>query len=66
MTLGINMKNTKIISLLLSGAAIAYSGSALAEKEQLSVQEAAKKSANPVSDVWMLITQNDYTFLEKE
>lgn len=60
------MNNNKILSLLLSGAAVAYSGAGLAETEQLSVQEAAKKSANPVSDVWMLITQNDYTFLEKE
>lgn len=60
------MNNNKILSLLLSGAAVAYSGAGLAETEQLTVQEAAKKSANPVSDVWMLITQNDYTFLEKE
>ena len=55
----------KIVPALLLSS-LALSNYANAEGEQLSVQEAAKKSANPVSDVWMLITQNDYTFLEKE
>lgn len=32
----------------------------------ISLAEAAKKSANPVSDVWMLILQNDYTALEQK
>ena len=55
----------KIVPALLLSS-LALSNYANAEGEQLSVQEAAKKSANPVSDVWMLIAQNDYTFLEKE
>ena len=33
---------------------------------KMSLAQAAQKSANPVSDVWMFITQNDYTFLETE
>jgi len=37
-----------------------------AEEEKLSLAKAAQKSANPVSDVWMFITQNDYTFMETE
>lgn len=35
-------------------------------EEEISLEEAAQKSANPVSDVWMLLLQNDYTALEKE
>lgn len=64
MAKGNYMHNKKILTAALT-TALSLSGAAQAE-EQLSVQEAAKKSANPVSDVWMLITQNDYTFLEKE
>lgn len=37
-----------------------------APQKQLSMAEAAKKSANPVSDIWMLIVQNDYTALKAE
>lgn len=47
-------------------AASASQTKAAPEKKQLSMAEAAKKSANPVSDIWMLITQNDYTALDTE
>lgn len=60
-----DMKNKNFISMAVISS-MALSSSVLAETEQLSMKEAAKKSANPVSDVWMLITQNDYTALEKE
>jgi hypothetical protein len=33
-------------------------------KEGLDMNTAAKKSNNPVSDAWLLIIQNDLTFLE--
>ena len=39
---------------------------AKAPEAEMSLAKAAQKSANPVSDVWMFITQNDYTFLETE
>ena len=32
--------------------------------EDMSLEKAAQKSNNPVSDAWLLITQNDYTVLE--
>ena len=32
----------------------------------MSLEKAAQKSNNPVSDAWLLITQNDYTTLEGE
>ena len=38
-------------------------GQAMAQ-EEMSLEEAAKKSNNPVSDAWLLITQNDYTLLD--
>jgi hypothetical protein len=43
--------------------ALTISGSALAA-EALSLEKAAQKSNNPVSDAWLLITQYDYTALE--
>lgn len=55
-----------LLNLTLTSLAVASSVNANAEQEQLSVAQAAKKSANPVSDVWMLITQNDLTYLEKD
>ena len=60
-----DMTNKNLITIAMLSSVV-FSTSVFAEKEQLSMKEAAKKSANPVSDVWMLITQNDYTFLEKE
>ncbi|MCZ6659209.1 MAG: hypothetical protein O7C67_18125, partial [Gammaproteobacteria bacterium] len=32
--------------------------------EEMSIEKAAQKANNPVSDAWLLITQNDYTVLE--
>ena len=32
--------------------------------EELSLEKAAQKSNNPVSDAWLLIMQSDYTVLE--
>ncbi|UGA53536.1 hypothetical protein [Vibrio sp. VB16] len=52
-------------TIAITSMALTLSAPTFAE-EQLSMKDAAKKSANPVSDVWMMITQNDYTFLEKE
>jgi len=57
-------------SLLMAGQVAAEQAPAAAPapeaEEQMSLAKAAQKSANPVSDVWMFITQNDYTFLETE
>ena len=66
MTKSIDMLKIKKSFLSVAITAAALLSTTASAQEQLSVQEAAKKSANPVSDVWMLITQNDYTFLEKE
>ncbi|PML59554.1 hypothetical protein BCT58_04365 [Vibrio lentus] len=66
MTESIDMLKIKKSFLSVAITAAALLSTTASAQEQLSVQEAAKKSANPVSDVWMLITQNDYTFLEKE
>ncbi|WP_117233892.1 hypothetical protein [Vibrio maerlii] len=60
------MNNKNLLAVALSSVVLACSSPALAEDGKISVAEAAKKSANPVSDVWMLITQNDLTLLEKE
>ncbi len=61
------MNNKNLLTVALSGLALTCSMASFAEGDgKISVAEAAKKSANPVSDVWMLITQNDLTFLEKE
>ena len=35
-----------------------------AAAQELSLEEAARKTNNPVSDAWLLITQNDYTILD--
>lgn len=45
-----------IIALSISGAAVAQEG--------MSLEKAAQKSNNPVSDAWLLITQNDLTVLD--
>ena len=47
-----------IMTFAISGFAAAQ------EKQQLSLEKAAQKSNNPVSDAWLLITQNDYSALE--
>ncbi len=39
---------------------------ASAQEDGMSLEKAAQKSNNPVSDAWLLITQNDYTTLEGE
>jgi hypothetical protein len=38
--------------------------SALAEEAEMSIAKAASKANNPVSDAWLMITQNDYTFID--
>lgn len=43
--------------------AIFVSGSALAQDE-MSLEKAAQKANNPVSDAWLLVSQNDYTVLD--
>lgn len=48
------------LSSAIAGA-LALSATAAFAEEQMSTEMAAKKANNPVSDVWMLITQNDYT-----
>ena len=30
----------------------------------MSLEKAARKANNPVSDAWLMITQNDYTFID--
>ena len=45
-----------VFSLSLSTAVLA--------QEEMSLEKAATKSNNPVSDAWLLITQNDYTVIE--
>lgn len=36
----------------------------LIAQEEMSLEQAAQKSNNPVSDAWLLITQNDYTIMD--
>ena len=43
--------------------ALGLSGAAVAQ-EEMSLEKAAQKSNNPVSDAWLLITQNDLTGLD--
>ena len=45
--------------VLLAGA-----DSTHAQEEAMSLEKAAQKSNNPVSDAWLLIFQNDYTVIE--
>ncbi|UJF18297.1 hypothetical protein L0B53_14905 [Vibrio sp. SS-MA-C1-2] len=47
------------IPFLLSSTTMAADNSG-----EMSLAQAAKKSANPVSDAWMLVAQNDYTTLK--
>ena len=49
---------TAWICIVLSVAADAHA------QEGLDLNTAAKKANNPVSDAWLLIIQNDYTFLD--
>ena len=46
------------IPLLLLGLAVP------AQAQEMSLEKAAQKTNNPVSDAWLLIVQNDVTFLE--
>jgi len=59
----------KLVHGFLSSAfglfVLCASNSLLAD-ETLSLEKAAQKSNNPVSDAWLLITQNDYTVIEGE
>jgi len=50
-----------VIGVALS--VILYGGNTNAE-ETMSLEKAAKKSNNPVSDAWLMITQSDYTFID--
>jgi hypothetical protein len=36
----------------------------MAEEDGMSIAKAAAKANNPVSDAWLMITQNDYTFID--
>lgn len=54
---------TNLVISCASMIALTLPGSAVAA-EALSLEKAAQKSNNPVSDAWLLITQNDYTALE--
>ena len=54
----------KIILLLAGTLMMGLLSSAYGAEESMSMEKAAQKSNNPVSDVWLLITQNDYTVLE--
>ena len=59
------MTSNKLLTFAIT-TALSFSSTAFAEQEGISMKEAAKKSANPVSDVWMMVIQNDQTFLKKE
>ena len=48
-------------TLLAASFTVTYSQSALADAE---LEELAQKTANPISDAWLLITQNDFTVLD--
>lgn len=52
--------------VVIGSLALGFTTLSLASDESISMATAAKKSANPVSDVWMLITQNDLTYHERE
>ena len=36
----------------------------MSAEETMSLEQAATKSNNPVSDAWLLILQNDYTLID--
>tara|TARA_Y100000780_G_C13563643_1_gene370066 strand:+ start:317 stop:838 length:522 start_codon:yes stop_codon:yes gene_type:complete len=55
----------KLLSLgqaVIAGCCV-FSGAVWAQ-EEMSLEKAATKSNNPVSDAWLLIVQNDYTVIE--
>lgn len=61
------MFQTRKLSFACLFSAIFFSLSLpIMAKDGLSVEQAAKKANNPVSDVWLLITQNDYTAIEDD
>ena len=51
-----SIRFTLILLLMAGSQAMAQGG--------MSLEQAAKKANNPVSDAWILITQNDYTLLD--
>jgi hypothetical protein len=48
-----------IAALVLGGATLAT-----AQDAEMSMSEMAKKSANPMSDIWMLLCQNDLSYID--
>ncbi len=56
----------RILTVLGSSVALVLGVAAIPAfaAEDMSLEKAAQKSNNPVSDAWLLITQNDYTVLE--
>lgn len=63
------MKTSNLVKAMCNGikttaliGSMCLANSVVAE-EPMSMEKAAQKANNPVSDVWMLITQNDYTFV---
>ncbi|MGB1141400.1 MAG: hypothetical protein ACPG1A_10905 [Halioglobus sp.] len=51
------------LSTLIAAALLGCTAQHSAAQE-LSLEDAARKTNNPVSDAWLLITQNDYTILD--
>ena len=52
--------------MLIRYMAVSFLAAAVfeARAQEMSLEKAAQKSNNPVSDAWLLITQNDYTILD--
>ncbi|WP_068081572.1 hypothetical protein [Polycladidibacter stylochi] len=54
-----------IVGFILSLFSMAAMGQDLAQEEQnISLEKAAKKSNNPISDIWLMVFQNDATILD--
>ena len=52
------------VAVSIPASAQDSAGQAASTQDSSSLRDIAQKSANPMSDVWMLITQNDLTFYE--
>lgn len=61
-----NIVNTLFKRLAMASAALisGHMATVAMAQEEMSLEKAAQKSNNPVSDAWLLVTQNDYTILD--
>ena len=53
-----------LLSQIRYGCLVLLASWSASAQEEMSLEKAAMKSNNPVSDAWLLITQNDTTVLD--